>query len=196
MGAGQRPIFVLDGFGRVGLTSWACSKRYLALEEEVLDAVSEQRECVRRAILERTGDLEDRSFRRLVIMLLSRTGYDDFEEVHHTAHGQVMLTARRGRGVEHTVTAVIAQQSWATVDEGGIRALRDNLAFFGAQRGMIAVGRYTTEAIEEASRNDLASVQLIDGEGLAQLLYDHQLGVQNHSVLGYVDGRFFRTLDA
>ena len=198
LGADQRPIFVLDGFGRVGLTSWSCSKRYLALEEDILGAVAEQRECVRRAILERTSDLEDRSFRRLVIMLLSRTGYDDFEEVHHTENGQVMLTARRGRGVEHTVTAVIAQQSWATVDVGSIRALRDNLTFFGAQTGVIiAVGRYTAEAIEEASRSDLASVQLIDGEGLAQLMYDHQLGVQTHDIkVGYVDGRFFRTLDA
>jgi hypothetical protein len=194
---GLRPEFTFDQYDHVSLTEWACPDGYLALESVLLDAVAELRESVRRALLDRVAGLEDHAFCKVITTLLSRMGYTSFREVHRTETGQVMLTARRGAEIEQFSAAIIAQSSWAPIDENTIDALRDSLGFFNATTGIVlTVGNFTPGAVSEATRPDDVAVQLVDGEGLARLFYRQRMGVQEHSLdICYPDEAFFAGLE-
>ena len=75
--AGFRRPFVVDQDGRVGLTEWGLSTRYLSLENQIAADVGEQREIVRRALLEAVSELEVDAFAQLLVVLLERLGYTE-----------------------------------------------------------------------------------------------------------------------
>lgn len=194
--SGLRAPFVIGYSGAVGLSEWGLSARYRTLEASIQAAMAEQREIVRRDLLARVGELSDRAFEQVVVMLLEQLGYENVSIVHRQ-RGSVALSAGRDEGGGPESTAVVARRSWSSMKPDTVRALRDSLEHFGAGRGLlISMGTFTRAARREASLGDRAVVRLVDGAGLARLLYEHGVGLASHQpLMRFVDVAFFESLE-
>lgn len=195
--AGLRPQFVAHYGGDVGLTEWGLSARYRALEKQIHEALAEQQELVRRDLLARVGDLTDAGFEQVMVMLLEQLGHHGVKVVHRQT-GTVALTVSRplGGGSREAI-AVVARRSWGPIKDGTIRRLRDSLANFEADSGLVVtVGTFAASARAEARQDGLAHVRLIDGAGLAGLLFEHGIGLASHQpVMRHLDAAFFESLE-
>ena len=62
-----------------------------------------------------------------------------------------------------------------------------------ADKGLVmTTGRFTAEAQKEATRDGAPAIELIDGDELARLLKDLQLGVETRLIEAVeIDGDFF-----
>lgn len=195
--AGLRPQFVAHYGGDVGLTEWGLSARYRALEKQIHEALAEQQELVRRDLLARVGDLTDAGFEQVMVMLLEQLGHHGVKVVHRQT-GTVALTVSRPLGGGNSeAIAVVARRSWGPIKDGTIRRLRDSLANFGADSGLVVtVGTFAASARAEARQDGLAHVRLIDGAGLAGLLFEHGIGLSSHQpVMRHLDVAFFESLE-
>ncbi len=193
---GLRPLFYFDGEGRVGLTEWDFPPRYEALELRVSEAIAEQAELVRRALLQRAGELDEQSFAQLIVLLLSRVGFDGFEQLSEASDDELVMIANRRLGLESGKVVVVARNTWQPVDVGDVRSLADRVADLEASSGvLLTIGTFTGKGVTEAARMSDAAIRLVDGQGLAELMYENDLGVRCHRLPArYLDGRFFETL--
>jgi len=193
--AGMRRPFVVDQNGQVSLTEWGLSTRYLSLENEIASGVAEQREIVRRALLEAVSELEVEAFSQLLVVLLERLGYTTVTTVHRQA-GNVAVTAQRKTTTGDETVAVVARQAWTSIEDDVVEILRESLAHFSAGSGLLlTVGNYAESAIQAARRAGVPTVRLLDGSGFARLLYDNGIGLTSHRLeLSYVDAAFFASL--
>ncbi len=195
--SGLRAPFVVRYSGAIGLSEWGLSARYRTLEASIQASMAEQREIVRRDLLARIGELTDGAFEQVVVMLLEQLGYENVSIVHRQRGGNLALSVRRDEGAGPESTAVVARRSWSSMKPDTVRALRDSLDHFGATRGLIvSMGTFTRAARREASLGDRPVVRLVDGAGLARLLYEHGVGLASHQpLMRYVDVAFFESLE-
>ncbi len=194
---GLRSPFVIRYAGTIALSEWGLSARYRALETSVQASLAEQREIVRRDLLARVGELGDRAFEQVVVMMLEQLGYENVAIVHRQRGGNLALRAARDEGGGPEITAVVARRSWNSMKPDTVVALRDSLDHFSASRGLlITMGTFSRAARREASRGDRPVVHLVDGAGLARLLFEHGVGLSSHRPLvSYVDVAFFESLE-
>ncbi len=195
--AGLRAPFVVYFNGTVGLSAWGLSERFLQLEETIQAATAEQREIVRRDLLARVAGLGDTAFEQVVVMLLEQIGYANVRVVHREAGGNLALLATYDQGSAALTSAVVARRAWKTIGRDTVRALREGLAQFGASRGVVlTVGTFGPDARDEAARTDRPTLVLVDGAGLARLLYDQGIGLATvRPVVRSVDAAFFESLE-
>ena len=176
--SGRREQFGRRRNGDWALTEWALSKRYLELEKSIEAAMGEQREIARRDLLAKVAELGDTGFEQLVVILLEQLGYRRVRVVHREAGGNVALTGALDSGGGPVMTAVVARRAWTPIGSETLRALRSSLHHFGAARGLVlTVGTFEAGAREQAVRLDLPAVDLVDGAGLARLLFDRGVGL-------------------
>jgi hypothetical protein len=195
-GAGLRGPFLFHASGHIGLTDWALGDAYRAFESDAQRALAAQREVVRRSLLERIAGLSDAGFEQVLVLLLERLGYCDVTVVHRAA-GTIALAAQRALGGGAVATAVVGRRSWSAIGAGTLRALRESLPRLSATSGLVvSVGSFTEESIAEAGRPDAPTLMLVDGAGLASLLYEHGVGLVEHRpVVRFPDAAFFESLD-
>ena len=194
--AGGRPPLAVGYDGAVRLTEWGISDRTRALEETIRAAIVEQAEIVRRELLAHVAGLSDAGFEQAMRMLLDGAGYESVRVVHRQPGGNLVLTGRSDVGGAPLTTAILMRRAWTPIGIETLRALRDNLHAFGASRGLvITVGTFDEAARSEAARLDQAAVHLVDGAGLARMLYERSLGTTTaRPVISYVDLAFFEGL--
>ena len=191
--AGLRPPFVVQYSGDVGLTAWGLSERHRELEEVIARARAELRELVQRELLGRVGKLSDTGFEQVVVMLLEQMGHAPVKVVHRKEGGSIALTVR-DRGDD--VVAVVARRAWSPIGSETVCSLGESLAHFDAVGGMIlTLGGFTDAARAAAASADHVPVRLVDGGGLAGLLYEHGVGAATYAPrLRYIDADFFDSL--
>lgn len=193
---GQRPFFFFDADGHVGLTEWDFPPRYEVLEQRVVETIHEQGELVRRAILQRVGELDAGAFAQLMVRLVGRLGFEGFEHISMNSDEDVVLRARRIGGLDAGRMAIIARHSWQPIDADDVEGLLSRLAELEAASGVFfTIGTFTGRAVDISAGCTETPVRLVDGQGLAELLYENDLGVKAHHVPArYLDGRFFEDL--
>ena len=173
---GQRPLFFFDSDGHVGLTEWDFPPRYEVLEQRVVETIHEQGELVRRAILQRVGELDHEAYAQLMVRLVGRLGFEGFEHVSMGSDGQVVLRARRIGGFEAGRIAIIGRQI-QPIDADEIEGLLRRLAELDAASGVFfTIGTFTGRAVDMSAARSDTPVRLVDGQGLAELLYENDLG--------------------
>ena len=127
--------------------------------------------------------MEAPAFERLARVLLLRLGFSHVEVVGRSGDGGIDLlgTVRLNNVLSFRVLAQCKRYK-ETVGPGDIRNFR------GAMQGrtdkgiFITSGRYTREARNEASRDGVPAIDLVDGEALAKLLKDLSMGVETRMV--------------
>jgi len=132
-----------------------------------------------RALLDVMKSMEASAFERLARRLLLQLGFSDVEVVGRSGDGGIDLlgTLRLNSILSFRVLAQCKRYK-DTVGPGDIRNFR------GAMQGrtdkgiFITSGRYTREARNEASRDGVPAIDLLDGEALANLLKELKMGVE------------------
>jgi len=135
------------------------------------------------ALLDRVKGMKAPAFERLARLLLLGLGFSHVEVAGRSGDGGIDLigTVRINNVLTFRVLAQCKRYQ-DTVGPGDIRNFR------GAMQGrtdkgiFITSGRYTRDARAEASRDGVPSIDLIDGEALAKLLKELNMGVETRMV--------------
>jgi len=160
-------------------------------EAELAEDVPEEKKPHAVELLDILRSLTPQGFERLCQRLLRLFGFK-----------KVIVTGKSGDGgidgegileINPLVSVKVLFQSKRYKDAVSASQIRD---FRGAMAGraekaiFITTGRFTTEAVREASREGAVPIELVDGEKLVQLLEQRQVGVKQ-KVVFEVDHAFF-----
>jgi restriction system protein len=135
------------------------------------------------ALLDVIKAMEAPAFERLARLLLLRLGFSHVEVVGRSGDGGIDLLGIVK--INNVLSFRVLAQCKRYKDSVGPGDMRD---FRGAMQGrtdkgiFITSGRYTREARSEASRDGVPAIDLIDGEGLTNLLKDLEMGVETEMV--------------
>ena len=174
---GETPIFVQHGSGMVGLATW--------LPTGVAGRIEQNNRDVRKRLLERVSMATPSSFEALVGELLVAMGFEDVEVTKVTNDGGVDV--RGTLVVAETIRIRMAVQAkrWKNnVQAPTVQQVRGSLG--AHEQGLIiATSDFSTGARNEATRHDAAPVALMNGEQLAVLLANHEIGthIQSYDLL-------------
>jgi len=127
---------------------------------------------------------------------LSRVGFDGFKQMTDEREGEITMSADRTKGLESGKVVIVARHTWEPVDEEDVRDLAQRISDLGFSSGVVlTIGTFTGEAVSLSAEPTEAAIRLVDGQGLAELLYENDLGVRCHRLPArYLDGLFFETL--
>jgi restriction system protein len=135
------------------------------------------------ALLDVIKAMEAPAFERLARLLLLRLGFSHVEVVGRSGDGGIDLLGIVK--INNVLSFRVLTQCKRYKESVGPGDMRD---FRGAMQGrtdkgiFITSGRYTREARSEASRDGVPAIDLIDGEGLTNLLKDLEMGVETEMV--------------
>ena len=128
-------------------------------------------------VIARMKALDPAAFERLCQRLLREAGFE-----------KVLVTGRSGdQGIDGVGLARLGLLSFPTyfqckrydnsVGSGAVRDFRGAMAGRGEKGVIITTANFTPAARQEATRDGVPPIDLIDGDALCDLLKDHQLGV-------------------
>ena len=167
---GERPRLVRPERGKIGLAP--------ALPGDVAHQIEEQNRRVQAQLLERARQSSPGGFEQLVGDLLEAMG---FEEVEVTSLGGDGGIDVRGTLVVADVVrlrmAVQAKRWKQNVQKPVVQQVRGSLG--AHEQGLIiTTSGFSKGAREEARRSDASPVALMDGEQLARLLAENEIGAE------------------
>jgi restriction system protein len=148
-------------------------------------------------LLEKVQQCSPRYFEQIVVDLLVAMGYggshaEAGQKTRYTADGGVDGIIKEDKlGLD---SIYLQAKRWeATVGRPVVQAFAGSLEGYRARKGvLITTSQFSSDAKEYVDRIE-KKIVLIDGEQLAQLMIDHNVGVtvQNTYVLKRVDGDYF-----
>lgn len=148
-------------------------------------------------VLEKVRECSPRYFEQIVVDLLVAMGYggshaEAGQKTRYTADGGVDGIIKEDKlGLD---SIYLQAKRWeATVGRPVVQAFAGSLEGYRARKGvLITTSQFSSDAKEYVDRIE-KKIVLIDGEQLAQLMIDHNVGVtvQNTYVLKRVDGDYF-----
>ena len=153
-------------------------------DDRLESALSELRETVAAELLDTLGQVHPQQFETIVLELLHRMGYgasrDDLQRVGGVGDGGIDGVISLDRlGLEKVY--VQAKRWQGTVGRPEVQGFYGALAGQRSNKGVfITTSTFTQQAIEFAK--SVERVVLVDGERLAGLMMDHEVGVTLRSV--------------
>jgi restriction system protein len=172
-----------------------------ATPAERLDAAYEElREALADDLLQRVRSASPKSFERLVVRLLVAMGYGGGRLDHAEVTGKsgddgidgVIREDRLGLDMVY-----VQAKKWEnTVGPGEIDKFVGSLMRKRAHKGVFITSGTFTDGAERAAREAAVKVRLIDGDELAELMIDYNVGVANEEtyIVKKVDSDFFDDL--
>ncbi len=168
---GDSPRFVQHGRGMVGLAVWTPSG--------VARLIEDQNREVRQALLDWARSVRPEEFEQLVGELLVAMGFEEVEVTNITGDGGI--DARGTLVVDDAVRIRMAVQAkrWKNnVQSPEVQRVRGSLG--AHEQGLIiTTSGFSKGARDEATRADAAPVALVNGDQLAALLAEHEIGVRS-----------------
>lgn len=170
-------------------------------EETISKAVGILNAELRDELLDKVKQLTPEHFERLVLKLLHAMGYGgslkDVEGVPRGPDGGIDGTIKEDKlGLD--VIYIQAKRWENSVGREKIQAFQGALAGVGARKGVfITTSTYSQQAITYASQLRDSKIILIDGQKLAQLMIEHDVGVSIKETfhLKRIDEDFFSDID-
>lgn len=148
------------------------------LPPELTAEIEKHNSRMRASLLRRARDGSPADFEQLVRTLLEQAGLENLEMTPLSSDGGIDV--RGGvvvAGVVHIRIAVQAKRWTGNVGRPVVQQLRGSLG--AHEQGLIiTTSGFTAGAKEEAERPDASPVALMDGDQLARLLADHQVGAK------------------
>ena len=177
--------------GIVSLTEWEARP---PRERSLTDQIAKQRESVKPDLLKKLRQLSGDKFESYVEALLVKMGYEDVELRGGPADEGIDLFCEMSEGMNQVKSAVQAKckQAQNKVSAKDVRLLRDVLPKFRCSQGvLITTSGFTKDAQEAATEEGRLPIILIDGERLAELALEHEVGVKALELKAYfVDDEF------
>ncbi|MCK9486080.1 MAG: HTH domain-containing protein [Dehalococcoidia bacterium] len=166
---GQPPRFVMHGKGMVGLGAWV--SHGLAAQIEA------HNRGVREALLARVMEGSPGEFEELVGELLVKLGFEDVEVTPLAGDGGVDVRGTLVVGEVVRIRMAVQAKRWKhKVLAPAVQQVRGSLG--AHEQGLIiTTSDFSSGAVTEAIRSNAAPVALMNGEQLAALLAEQQIGV-------------------
>jgi hypothetical protein len=178
---GQRPRFRLAAGGRVGLTDWLVGPDLTRLEQDVASAIERYREAARRTMLRRVQELPGHAFVELALLVLERSGMQQFRAVRRPGSpgGELHFAATHRTGTDEVRTAIVLRRDGREIGRERVTDLRGALHHYGNATGgwILTTGQVLSGAREEAGALTSQPVTLFDGYAFCRLLEDFDVGV-------------------
>lgn len=166
---GETARFVQHGRGMVGLSAW--------LPGEVAGIIYEKNRVVRKALLDRARSVSPAEFETLVSELLVSMGFEDVE-LTSASGGDHGIDVRGTLVVGDSVRIRMAVQAkrWKNnVTSPIVQQVRGSLG--AHEQGLIiTTSDFSKGAKTEANRSNAAPVALMNGEKMAELLAEYEIG--------------------
>jgi hypothetical protein len=154
-----------------------------------LQTKSLPRETLQHELLQRVRQLDVNRFESLIARLLYTMGYTHVQVLRpsqrarlshkgRNRHGGMDLLARSRTGVTESLIAVQVKQYERAVARYFVDALRGAMVRVEAPHGMIVTtSSFSRPALRTARDDQLLPIQLVDGESLLTLMFQHHIGV-------------------
>ena len=167
-------------------------------DERMAAILREANQALKADLIDKLKACEPEFFERLVVQLLLKMGYggsrqEAGEAVGKTGDGGIDGVINEDRlGLD---AIYLQAKRWdGSVGEGPIRDFKGALDAKGAQKGVFITTSSFTPAAMQAARNSRSyKIVLIDGQRLAELMIEHDLGVSVAATyqLKRIDSDFF-----
>lgn len=162
-------------------------------KQATLGAITAFNDSQRRALHDLLSVMNPYRFEELVGELLSAMGYEDVQVTKQSGDKGIDVVATVDFGIT-TVTEVIqVKRHKGNIARHVLDQLRGSLHYFNALRGtIITTGGFSKGCTDVAVIKGEAPIGLIDGDRLIDLLFEHRIGVIEHSAtLLEADKAFF-----
>lgn len=181
---GLTPRFNLER-GMVSLTAW----EQRGARPPIFQQAEVQRQKVKEQFLSRLRQLSGTEFESYVEGLLIKMGYENVELRGGPGDEGIDLFCQMSQGINQVKTAVQAKckQPNKRVGPNAVRLLREVLPNFGCSQGvLITTSGFTQQARDAANEPGKFPMILIDGDRLAELALEHEVGVRSREIKTYV----------
>ena len=170
---GESARFVRHGRGMVGLAAW--------LPDEVAGLIDERNREVRQGLLDRARSASPAHFENLIGLLLVAMGFENVEVTSASGDGGIDVRGTLVVGNSVRIRMAVQAKRWKNnVQAPMVQQLRGSLG--AHEQGLIiTTSGFSAGATKEANRSDAAPVALINGEQLAVLLEEHEIGARKTS---------------
>lgn len=186
---GEQPRFTISN-GMVSLLVPGLEEK----DEELLRRLESRNKKVGSELLKRLLDLSSTDFEQFVATLLGAMGYENVQVIGGSRDLGVDLTAEMRVAVNVIRTAIQAKriQLHKRVGVNAVKLLRDSLPTYNCTQGVvITTSTFAKEAVEVALEQGRPTIVLIDGQRLAALACEHQIGVSwKRPILFSLDEKF------
>lgn len=167
---GETQRFVREDRGMVGLAK----ELPAGINEQIRKHNNEARGKLLKRVMAKTPD----DFEELVKELLIAIGFEDVERTRIGPDGGVDVRGTLVVGDVVRIRMAVQAKRWKrTVSAPTVQQLRGSLDVH-EQGLVITTGSFTAQARQEAERSGASPVGLMDGEQLAVLLAEHELGAR------------------
>ena len=175
---GAASAFRKEGRGIFGLAAW---------EKEISGITrlaAKQRTAVKKQLLNHLLLMEPGDFEQLVARLLGAMGYDNITVTRRSADGGVDVLADIEVGILRLRTAVQVKRMKGNVQRPVVSQLRgDMMTLPEVDQGMIiTTAGFSAGATEVARVRNAPLIVLIDGDRLADLLIEYEIGTRVEQV--------------
>ena len=167
---GETQRFVREGRGMIGLAR--------DLPIGIADQIRQHNVEAREELLERARDGTPDEFEGLVEELLLAMGFEDVDKTRIGQDGGVDVRGTLVVGDVVRIRMAVQAKRWmGTVSAATVQQLRGSLGVH-EQGLVITTSKFSAQARKEAERSDASPVALMDGEQLAVLLAQHEVGAR------------------
>ena len=165
---GETPRFVQHGRGMIGLSAW--------LPSEVAGIIEEKNREVRQSLLDRARAVSPAEFETLVSELLVAMGFEDVELTKISGDGGIDVRGTLVVGDAIRIRMAVQAKRWNNnVTAPTVQQVRGSLG--AHEQGLIiTTSDFSTGAKTEAIRSNAAPVALMNGERMAALLAEYEIG--------------------
>ena len=170
---GERPRFVRHGPGMVGLSAWT--------PVGVVRLIDDRNREVRHALLARARAGTPDEFESLVGEVLVAMGFEHVEVTPIRRDGGIDVRGTMVVGDAVRIRMAVQAKRWnGNVQTQDVQRVRGSLG--AHEQGLIiTTSDFSSGARQEAARPDAAPVGLMNGEQLAALLVEHEIGATSQS---------------
>jgi len=172
--------------GMVSLSEWEAPPRQ---ERTLTEELGKRRTAAKTDLMKRLRQLPGDRFESYVEALVVKMGYENVEARGGPGDEGIDLLCEMSQGINQVKTAVQAKckQAQNKVSVKDVRLLRDVLPKFRCSQGvLITTSGFTKEAEEAATEEGRLPIILIDGDRLAELALEHEVGVKAIQLKAYV----------
>jgi restriction endonuclease Mrr len=199
--AGERERFRTSSQGRIALSEWSLDRELLRLEKEVQVHLERYQTLALQRLTRRISELPSKAIGELVLVLLQRMDYADFQLIRRPgAHpAELHLSAVQRTPLGDARVAIVVRRDGRDIGRERVTELRGSLHHYGrANSGLlITTGQVMSGAREEAAAPGATPMSFVDGAKIAQLCEQSGVGVVRSPLSLFTpDAEFFDSLRA